>query len=339
MTRYITDEQIDEALREIDSIAREFDRQQYGLPSGDIDNGKPRAKMRDAIRTVLALAAPEPAVPSIDYMALIDAALVRHKYAQGTRACVAFKHGAEWFREQALTAAPAQPAVPEDVERVNQQMLEALEDALHALPTWHRTKVNAAIDAARAAEKGGAVKPETYKQAEGSKNCMQCAAAYMLGIPLSDVPDFEKAGSEAWEAFYAFFADRGFSAEMFPPTVEIDGDYLASGQTKRGTSHMVVMRGGKLLHDPHPSNAGLTSVDVVWVIARKADGPQRQIYIASAPAVPMTEIDFQDDDALRFAQRVLESDAPVSDRKAARDMLVAIRTRVRKAHAAKKGGA
>lgn len=113
-------------------------------------------------------------------------------------------------------------------------------------------------------------KPETYKQAEGSKNCMQCAAAYMLGIPLSDVPDFEKAGSEAWEAFYAFFADRGFSAEMFPPTVEIDGDYLASGQTKRGTSHMVVMRGGKLLHDPHPSNAGLASVDVVWVIARKA---------------------------------------------------------------------
>lgn len=54
--------------------------------------------------------APAPAVPSIDYMALIDAALVRHKYAQGTRACVAFKHGAEWFREQALTAAPTPPA-------------------------------------------------------------------------------------------------------------------------------------------------------------------------------------------------------------------------------------
>lgn len=60
-------------------------------------------------RAVLAIAAPAPAVPSIDYMALIDAARVRHKYAQGTRACVAFKHGAEWFREQALTAAH-QPA-------------------------------------------------------------------------------------------------------------------------------------------------------------------------------------------------------------------------------------
>ena len=113
---------------------------------------------------------------------------------------------------------------------------------------------------------------EQHKPAEGSKNCMQCAAAYMLGLPLDAVPDFEQAGPEAWEAFYAFFAWHGYTAEMFPPSVEIDGDYLASGQTTRGTSHMVVMRGGQLLHDPHPSNAGLTAVQVVWLIARKAAG-------------------------------------------------------------------
>lgn len=111
-----------------------------------------------------------------------------------------------------------------------------------------------------------------YKQAPGSKNCMQSAVAYMLGLPIEAVPDFEKAGPHAWDLFEQFFDERGFSAEMFPPTVEIAGDYLASGSTGRGTSHMVVMRGGKLLHDPHPSNAGLTSLQVVWVIARKA-GP------------------------------------------------------------------
>lgn len=61
---------------------------------------------------------------------------------------------------------------------------------------------------------------------------------------------------------------------------------------------------------------------------------QQALDTAPAPAVPMSEVDLQDDDALRFAQRVLESDAPESDRKAARDMLVAIRTRVRKARAA-----
>lgn len=59
MTRYIPDEQIDEALREIDSIAREFDHYEYGLPLGDIDDGRPHAKMRDVIRGLLSITAPQ----------------------------------------------------------------------------------------------------------------------------------------------------------------------------------------------------------------------------------------------------------------------------------------
>jgi hypothetical protein len=43
----------------------------------------------------------------------------------------------------------------------------------------------------------------------------------------------------------------------------------------------------------------------------------------------MTAQDIRDDDALRFIQRVLESDAPDTDRKEARDKIVEIRTRVR----------
>jgi hypothetical protein len=50
-------------------------------------------------------------------------------------------------------------------------------------------------------------------------------------------------------------------------------------------------------------------------------------------SMPMNEIDIADDDALRFVQRVLESDAPESDRMDARNMVVAIRTRVRKEYA------
>lgn len=45
---------------------------------------------------------------------------------------------------------------------------------------------------------------------------------------------------------------------------------------------------------------------------------------------PLTVIDIADDDALRFVHRVLESDAPEADRLAAREMITAIRTRVRK---------
>jgi hypothetical protein len=47
----------------------------------------------------------------------------------------------------------------------------------------------------------------------------------------------------------------------------------------------------------------------------------------------MTVLDLQDDDALRFVQRVLESDATEADREAARQMIIEIRTRLRKGEA------
>jgi hypothetical protein len=51
--------------------------------------------------------------------------------------------------------------------------------------------------------------------------------------------------------------------------------------------------------------------------------------LAKPESIGMTVLDIQDDDSLRFIQRVLESDAPESDRKAAREMIADIRTRVR----------
>lgn len=53
---------------------------------------------------------PEPArvggVPDIDYEALIAAAFAKNKrWAQGTYGCIAFARGAEWYRDQVLTAA------------------------------------------------------------------------------------------------------------------------------------------------------------------------------------------------------------------------------------------
>lgn len=49
-------------------------------------------------------------VPEIDYEALIAAAHKRdRKWAQGTNGCIAFKYGAEWFRDQLLASAPPAP--------------------------------------------------------------------------------------------------------------------------------------------------------------------------------------------------------------------------------------
>lgn len=112
-----------------------------------------------------------------------------------------------------------------------------------------------------------------YKQAIGSKNCMQCSVAYMLGLPVDSVPDFEEQsqrGIPAYDSMECFIESQGFGLVMLPGTSQPECDYLASGKTKRGTSHMVVMNSGHLVHDPHPSDDGLDAVSCIWLITRKA---------------------------------------------------------------------
>lgn len=59
-------------------------------------------EVEDALRKALA----SPAIPVIDYDALIKAAEQKDKsWRQGSRGCVAFAKGAEWFRDVALAAA------------------------------------------------------------------------------------------------------------------------------------------------------------------------------------------------------------------------------------------
>lgn len=44
----------------------------------------------------------------IDYERLVDDARTKHKYQQGTNQCIAFKHGAEWYRAQILSGFQAE---------------------------------------------------------------------------------------------------------------------------------------------------------------------------------------------------------------------------------------
>lgn len=111
---------------------------------------------------------------------------------------------------------------------------------------------------------------ETYKQELNSTNCMQCCVAYMLGLPLSEVPHFAAFGEEWEAALEGFVQSQGYALVMLPSNYEVEADYFASGTTTRGTTHMVVMNDGKLVHDPHPSNAGLDKIQCVWILAKSA---------------------------------------------------------------------
>jgi hypothetical protein len=100
-------------------------------------------------------------------------------------------------------------------------------------------------------------------------NCTEAAVASILGLPLEAVPLFRDAGPTShdfWCAFEDFFEGLGFGVVRLPGNHVPDVLYLASGPAERGCSHMVVMRDGKLIHDPHPSAAGLLSVEHVWLV-------------------------------------------------------------------------
>lgn len=100
-------------------------------------------------------------------------------------------------------------------------------------------------------------------------NCTEASVASILGLTLDQVPDFRANGDDAlsfWDAFETFINSHGFEVMMLPGDYAPDALYLASGLSPRGVHHMVVMRGGKLVHDPHPSKAGIGRVEQVRIL-------------------------------------------------------------------------
>lgn len=100
-------------------------------------------------------------------------------------------------------------------------------------------------------------------------NCTEAAVASILNLPLAAVPTFHVVGGESsqfWRNFKEFLWERGFYVQMMPGNHCPNSLYLASGPSERGCNHMVVMCDDFLVHDPHPSRAGLTHVENVWFL-------------------------------------------------------------------------
>lgn len=110
---------------------------------------------------------------------------------------------------------------------------------------------------------------------EDKGNCVQAAVASMLGLTLDEVPSFidvTEGSAEFWSLFKRFLRDRGWEPVMLTGNYVPLCDYLASGKTVRGRHHMVIMNDGRLVHDPHPSRAGLTKVDCIYLLVKKNAG-------------------------------------------------------------------
>lgn len=105
-------------------------------------------------------------------------------------------------------------------------------------------------------------------------NCLQAAVASILDRELNDVPHFcgvpegcnWYGGMIQWlhNEGYVFLDVRGKS-NLFYHT----GYVIACGESERGAMHAVVYENGELVHDPHPSKAGILEIDHYYIIAKK----------------------------------------------------------------------
>lgn len=110
-------------------------------------------------------------------------------------------------------------------------------------------------------------------------NCWSTCVACILGLDTRTVPNFCGEGEDdgVWfeEANHWLYQRglllMGFNTDpitwgrCYRATISI-----ASGLSPRGHSHSVLWQGGKLLHDPHPSGAGIAEPKA-WQIVVVSD--------------------------------------------------------------------
>lgn len=129
------------------------------------------------------------------------------------------------------------------------------------------------------------VKQSRVSTPDGSQhgNCLVACVASLAGVDIEDVPDFSNAGSEWFPIMYQFLKDHGMEFEgtryVYIDSFVydlinyegVDGHVIVCGAShrefvKRG--HAVLYKDGKCVHDPHPENNGLRSIEYMYLIRR-----------------------------------------------------------------------
>jgi len=96
-------------------------------------------------------------------------------------------------------------------------------------------------------------------------NCMRASLASIFELNIEDIPKFEEMDKASWKkAFKAWLAGMSVILKEQYQLPNHNQYYMAIGTTNRGVLHCVVALSGVTVHDPHPSQDGLTSVNKYW---------------------------------------------------------------------------
>lgn len=111
----------------------------------------------------------------------------------------------------------------------------------------------------------------------GHGNCQSAAMASLLELPLADVidtADLLERGVGFWGPIADWLMERGYTMRFqsaHDEDIDPSGFTIAMGPSPRGDFwHAVVCEDGVIVHDPHPSDAGLVSIETFMFVERIA---------------------------------------------------------------------
>lgn len=122
-------------------------------------------------------------------------------------------------------------------------------------------------------------------------NCFSTCIACLLGIDTALVPNFcGLYGEREWMVqANRWLSEKGLLLVHFQgadplasiPEYQEHATMIASGLSPRGHKHSVLWRNGKLLHDPHPSGAGLVEVPTEFELVVVSDLEKLESFFVS----------------------------------------------------------
>ena len=103
-------------------------------------------------------------------------------------------------------------------------------------------------------------------------NCMEACFASLLEIDISEVPEF--VDKDGWyEEVLEWLHTQGHHMFCWDSDKNLEGFHIAVGDSPRGDfQHCVIYDNDKMVHDPHPSRAGLKKINRIWEL-HKIDRP------------------------------------------------------------------
>jgi len=96
-------------------------------------------------------------------------------------------------------------------------------------------------------------------------NCFPTVIACLMGKESPEdviqIQEYYQENNNDWMmVLIQWLSERGYEWYGLDSHQYDDSYYLVTGKTERGTVHVCIYQNGKLLHDPHPSNKGLTEI-------------------------------------------------------------------------------